>query len=249
MATYEKPQSGNPHQLTVNQHCFPRACIARFCDHTGTVAIKTLSDGVLKRAKPTAKIFCAKRTWDQRAESGYMLNIENNYRALAERVITSGHLSLSSEDSKIVSAMYYLWTLRIQLRDSPLDDCLLDGVDAVAVVLSKDQIEMCEKAKISSVRPDFTLPGRQIAGARLQIELNRKLRNLKGTNWHLRQSLSQEFIVPDRSPARMILPLCPTLCFYHENESAIHNQTIDVAEMNRIAISDSAEYYFARNLV
>lgn len=37
---YPKPQKGNPHKLTIDQHIFPRACIARFSRENGTVQVR-----------------------------------------------------------------------------------------------------------------------------------------------------------------------------------------------------------------
>jgi len=39
---YKKPQKGNPHQLTVKQHCFPARSIARFADSEGCVEVKLI---------------------------------------------------------------------------------------------------------------------------------------------------------------------------------------------------------------
>ncbi|NOU36243.1 MAG: hypothetical protein HOO88_05695 [Kiritimatiellaceae bacterium] len=248
MSTFEKPQPGNPHQLTVKQHCFPKCCIARFSDSNGTVEVKCKSSEGTFRAKPDAPIFCAKRAWDQRAESGYMLTIENDYRGYADQLLSSGDTTVSAEGAKIVSAMYCLWSLRESLRDADIDEGPIPGIVDVSVKLSKDDIEHLEKNNISSIRPDFTIPARQIVGGLLQTKLNRSLRQFKGTKWHLMTSSSVDFIVPDSSLKRMILPLTPSLCFYHEHEPTINGGAIDTLLFNRLSIAGCLEYYFGRNL-
>ena len=35
----KKPQKGNPHELTVKQHCFPRRSIERFANKDGIVNV------------------------------------------------------------------------------------------------------------------------------------------------------------------------------------------------------------------
>ena len=74
---YEKTQKGNPYQLTVCQHTFPAASIARFADTTGCVEVYLIKQNKVVRLKPDDKLFCAKRVWDQRAESGFMKEIED----------------------------------------------------------------------------------------------------------------------------------------------------------------------------
>jgi hypothetical protein len=93
---YEKPQKGNPHQLTVNQHCFPVSCIKRFANVEGKVELVRLPEGEHILAKPDAKIFCAKRAWDQRAEHMFMNEIEGKYKNLAEEIISNNSLLLDT---------------------------------------------------------------------------------------------------------------------------------------------------------
>ena len=76
---YEKTQKGNPHRLTVQQHCFPRRSIARFADSNGVVHVHIVRAGRTAFLTPEDSIFCARRTWDERAESGFMKKIEDVY--------------------------------------------------------------------------------------------------------------------------------------------------------------------------
>jgi hypothetical protein len=245
---HEKPQKGNPHQLTVDQHCFPRACIARFCDDDGTVAVKTTSDQGIVRRKPTAKIFCAKRAWDQKAETGFMQAVERNYHSLAERICTYGERALSEEDSETITAMYCLWCIRSMHRNSPIADQVIKGVLGLAAEVTKDNMEELEAAGIFSVRPDMTIPGRQLAGITILRNLDLARDKLKGTRWLILESTSDEFVAPDQALARMILPLSPILCFVHECETAILNGGLNVNGINQLMINQSLEYYFGRSL-
>ena len=36
---YEKTEKGNPHNLTINQHCFPSRSIERFSNNDGCVEV------------------------------------------------------------------------------------------------------------------------------------------------------------------------------------------------------------------
>ena len=247
MPAFEKPQTGNPHQLTVNQHCFPSSCIERFCNHSGTVEVKLKSSKTSFGALPSNKVFCAKRAWDQRAESGYMLSIENEYRDFANQIIGSDLNVVAAKDNSIVSAMYCLWSLRESMRDAEIDEGPIPGVVGLSVEYSKDDMEFLEKNHIGSIRPDFSFPARHITGALIQLRLNRCLRDLKGTKWHLIYSSDVEFAVPDSSLNRMILPLTPSLCFYHEYERTTLDGVTDVRAFNRISVQESSRYSFARD--
>jgi hypothetical protein len=80
----DKPQKGNPHRLTVNQHVYPAWSIERFADTTGKVEVWLRRSDKTFRASPDNPLFCARRTWDQRAESGYMKAIEDEFQILAD---------------------------------------------------------------------------------------------------------------------------------------------------------------------
>ena len=62
------------------------------------------------------------------------------------------------------------------------------------------------------------------------------------------ESTSVEFVVPDQSLARMVLPLSPTLCFVHESETEILNGLYNVVRLNQLLIDESSAYYFGRTL-
>ena len=94
---HEKPQQGNPHQLTVNQHCFPASCIKRFVRNDGRVQLVKLPGLITISAKPDAKIFCAKRTWDESAEHLFMKEIEDKYKTLADEVISNKTIELDKK--------------------------------------------------------------------------------------------------------------------------------------------------------
>src|SRR5207302_8582442 len=79
----ERPQEGNPHRLTIRQHTFPRASIARFANSDGRVSVRHIKSERF-RVKPDHDLFCAMRVWDQRAEAGFHEKIEKPFQSLAE---------------------------------------------------------------------------------------------------------------------------------------------------------------------
>ena len=159
MPDYEVPQQGNPHQLTVNQHCFPITAIRRFCDISGTVAVIRRGKSPF-RAPPDAEIFCAKRVWDQRTESRFMTAIERRYQQLADKIVATLGSSLTEEDCETVTSMYVLWTLRSHYRHQPIPDQRPNGILDVAQHLTTDDQEYLEKNGINYTRSNLTIPGR-----------------------------------------------------------------------------------------
>lgn len=110
---YEKIQPGNPHQLTINQHCFPKKSIERFCNEKGVVEVFLIDKNKTVPMKPDNGIFCARRVWDQRAETIFMQSVENAYQELVSKLEVEGwSRRLSSEEDQIVTDMYSLWHVR-----------------------------------------------------------------------------------------------------------------------------------------
>ena len=58
---YEKPQKGNPHELTICQHTFPAKSIARFTNKSGIVEVKLIVESKNIKLKPKDMLFCARR--------------------------------------------------------------------------------------------------------------------------------------------------------------------------------------------
>lgn len=58
---YPKPQRGNPHKLTIDQHIFPKACIARFAGERGTVQVRRKDGEHDLWLTPGNSYFCARQ--------------------------------------------------------------------------------------------------------------------------------------------------------------------------------------------
>jgi hypothetical protein len=87
---FERPQKGNPRHLTVKQHVWPFESIRRFANSKGVVCLYYKPRDKTRWAKPNDPLFCARRVWDQRAETGYMKRIEDAFQAVA----SGGYLRL-----------------------------------------------------------------------------------------------------------------------------------------------------------
>jgi hypothetical protein len=198
----EPTQPGNPHHLTKNQHVFPDASITRF-EHAekGITAILLDRDQRISNLRADNKLFCANRVWDQRAESGYMVGIENEFQFLARRLI-AGDLRWLELMQPTITRFYALWEQRAYHALNPVPATKLKGVTPAAD-MTKDFKERLEKAHVSYVDDGSTWPSRQMTGMRIQFNIDQRQIELAGLNWTLCWATPQagEFLVPDRPVA------------------------------------------------
>lgn len=245
---YEKPQKGNPHQLTVNQHCFPARSIERFTDSSQRVEVCLLNKGKSFSASPSGKVFCARRAWDQRAESGFMKEIEDEYQLLADKVINGDISTLNSEQQLVVSQMFALWNVRWHWANAPVTDQKIEGAIGVAVECSQDEQEQLEKAGITVIRPELTISGRFFTGVSIQRNIDLVLGQLSDAYWGILTCDEGEFLVPDTASTLRYVPLTPNICFFSQS----HDEQITGAELEKInqeVIRGASQYYFGMRLV
>ena len=245
---YKKTQKGNPHRLTVMQHCFPKRSIERFTNDKGVVCVHILKTEKTVSLRPDDPIFCARRTWDERAESGFMKEIEDTFQDLADRVASGKvvrHLSIA--ERQIVTDMFALWNIRCLWKNRPLQDEKIIGALGTTRNLSLDDQELLEKNHITPIRPDASMDGRHFTGVKIQQNLFHVRETMKDAHWGILKSRGDEFVVPDSCENRVHLPLTPHLCFANIVGYRVLDST-ELREMNAQSICTSKEYYFARNL-
>jgi hypothetical protein len=240
---YERTQDGNPHQLTILQHVFPARSIERFANRQGEISVKYLSTGRIFRVKGNDQIFCAKRVWDQRAEHGYMKNIEDKFHNIAER-ITSGAGSLLPGDSKAVTEFYGLCRLRAAWRDRRLAPQPILGI--AGENLTKDQEEVLETKHAIYVTADGTIPGRYIVGIQIQNDIDGFAAQLERRQWGIVSAQDGEFILPDNFGSFTIVPISPAISLIYDSQdlSLSRNQ---VKMVNRCAANTASQYVVARD--
>lgn len=239
-----KIQPGNPHQLTIREHCFPKASICRFMDERGRVAVERLDKLERKLVSPKNKLFCAIRGWDHHTESRFMKSIEDRFQVVANKVAREQAFNVSQTEMDTVSAMYVLWNLREEYRDHPLPDSHLVGVLGTSQPVTEDDCEYLERHGVMTIRPDLSISGPQMTGISLKLRYDDYLEAFKGSKWVSRISDGPDFIVPDRSFNRPILPITPRLCLFHENLR--HERGMGVDELNRLARTGAFRYVFSR---
>lgn len=82
-----KPQNGNPHKLTIDQHIFPAESISRFASENGMVQVRRKNGEPDLSLRPGNSYFCARRLWDQKAEAVFMKEIEDRYQDVARNIV------------------------------------------------------------------------------------------------------------------------------------------------------------------
>ncbi len=241
----EKTRKNNPNRLTVFQHIYPRRSIARFVGDDERVAVHDIARRKIRRTKPTDSIFCARRAWDQRAEAGYMKDIEDRFQALAEALI-GGHSKISSvEHKQTVERFFALWYMRSRYRELEDQEIKLNGISGDN--LTKEQEENLEANGCLFARTGGIVPARQLNGLWLQRQIDGYTQDLSSVErWGVIQPQSGEFIITDM-PSHMIIPLMPKLALVGNAPDGMI-VTDDLAQLNRLVVSGSKRYFVARDL-
>jgi hypothetical protein len=247
MARYERPQRGNPHQLTIQQHLLPSKTIARFCGRDGRVHVHFPKIGTARRLKPGDPRFCTMRSWDQKAESGFGKSIEDRYQVIAERLADRSLTSLAADMHGAMTEMYLLWRFRCLRARSPLPDIPIN-VAAPERCLTLDEQERLEKGGVMYFKPDGTLPGRTAAGVMLMTAIDREwVGGAHAMRWGVFRSNGPEFLVPDAFIDQPLLPVEPGVCLAAgavDKELSLH----EVAQVNREGLQAATEYWFAHDV-
>lgn len=244
---YEKPQKKNPHRITVNQHVFPVKSIERFADDNGTVEVTLITQNRIISLRPDDSLFCAKRCWDHRAESGYMKTIEDSFQSLADKVINNKAIHLEEDDNRIATNFFALWYYRDYRNKNPIQDVQLKGI-AGGQQLTKDEEERLEKSNIVFARGDRAfVPGRFMNGINIQMGIDRISSQMGKLKWGIVSSMEGEFIVPETFSNFTILPISPRIILLGDSENLIIPRS-GVIRVNQLAVSFCRTYYFAKKI-
>ena len=241
----EKTRKKNPKRLTVYQHLYPQRSIARFVGDDERVAVHDVARCEVRRAKPRDSIFCARRAWDQRAEAGYMKDIEDRFQALADALIGGQSTISSVEDKHAVERFFALWYMRSRYRELEDQEIKLNGISGDN--LTKEQEENLEANGYLFARTGGVVPARQLNGLWLQSQIDGYTRDLSSVErWGLIQPQSGEFIITD-TPLHMIIPLTPKVALVGNAPDGMILAE-NLAQLNRLAVAGSQRYFLARDL-
>ncbi|MEO4030089.1 hypothetical protein ABH313_18865 [Chromobacterium vaccinii] len=243
----EKKRPNNPYQLTINQHTLPLRSIARFCHENQAVKVKLNNKEKFIDLRPDNPLFCAKRIWDQRAETTISKDIESSFQNLADKINSRAILTLTSEAHSIVTHMYLLWKYKCKLLSHPINDIQLNIIAPERKISAHSQ-ELLEKHGIIHIKSNGKIPGQAIAGITIQRGLDIEL-DLGADRFEwgiINTPKGIEFLVPDASINQTIMPISPNI-FLIAGLTDCELSAHDVGIINRISILESNRYWFARN--
>lgn len=241
-------QSGNPHNLTVNQHIFPKFCIKRFTDDAGKVHFYDQKNNKISKQNPKNRRFCGQRVWSERQETGFMKSIEDDYLSLINRVYPHITYQLRREDHATITSMFFLWKFRQYRAINPIPDTHLKNMltNSISTSFTLDQREQAEKVGITIIDDNGLVNGRDMTGDNIQLQVMHYQNYYKDMYWGVLHSQNAEFLVPDTYDDVLVLPVSPFICFVLNFESALVTDQ-HVYQINKIAVSKSQKYYFARD--
>jgi hypothetical protein len=238
--TFEKTRKRNPLQLVIDQHFHTAHSIAKFYNHKSKVDVFEISSKQVFERNKRAKIFCAKRNWDERAEKGYMVDIESDFHCQIDNLTPD-----TERDHIAISRYFCLWRLRHKFHLQRLSDAPLAAIEGVH--LTKEQQETLEKKGIGYVNEKAEIPARQLTGGQIQIGIDQLMQTFRAVTWGLIQAQRGQFLCADSYHELCFIPISPKFAFAGNLPDQI--LTFDeVALANRQSVDSSTEFYFAKNL-
>ncbi|MEZ8609368.1 hypothetical protein AB4562_14355 [Vibrio sp. 10N.222.54.A1] len=237
---YERPRKRNPLGITIEQHFHTAHSIGKFYNHTDNVEVFEKSTSLTFPRNKRAKIFCTKRNWDERAERGYMVDIEHGYHEQID------NLGISKErNHHAISKYFVLWRLRHQAHLNRLSNAKLSGVPGLR--LTKEQQEIIEVKRAGFVNSEGEIPARQLTGHLIQSGIDQHMLDFKDVKWGLLQASKGQFLCADSYHDLFLMPISPKFAFAANTPDSFLNYS-DVAAVNKQSIESAKEFYFARSL-
>jgi hypothetical protein len=241
---YEKTQLKNPHQLVVRQHVIPVRSIERFGGPDGCVEVNIGPENRVERLKPDNGIFCARRAWDQRAERGFMKQIEDGFQPLADRIVSGEVTEISASELPIVNAFFALWYHRSRIQPAEQIETQLNGV--TGQVLTKDEQERLEAAHVLFLREGGKIATRHIVGIELQSQIDAYCLHFADQVWGIIKAPEGEFLMPD-VPAHGLMPISPTILLASGHPSGLITKS-NLVQVNTEFLAYTRRYFFGRSL-
>jgi hypothetical protein len=240
-----KTQPGNPHNLTLRQHVISKRSIARFAGPEGHVEARR-AEKLTKtiRVKPDNGLFCALRLWDERAERGWMKQIEDAFQRLVEQVLSGEIEHIDRDRAQAVTRMYSLWYWRLRQEPPEEPDIQFNGVTGED--LPPDQQERYEKMGVLFLRPGGKMPARHMTGFQLQMKVDQYAHQLREWQWGVIQTRFGEFLMPD-VPSHGMIPIEPKVMLAANHSNGTIRKP-NLIEINVAFLAHTRRYFFARNL-
>ncbi len=238
--TFEKPVKGNPHQLVIKQHFHTAHSIGKFHCSDEKLDVYINETGETEKKHKRSNIFCAKRNWDQKVETGLMADIEKSFHEEIDNI-----KSFDSRNHRAISEYFLLWRIRHNFHISRMDDVVLNGISGSGLAKEEEEVLECKGA--SFVRDGGSVPARFVTGIQVLMQLDQQRSRVEDLKWGLLKAKDGEFIVADCYKDLTFMPISPSLAFCAGYQDMDIDRT-SVANANKQSIEKSSEFYFAKDL-
>lgn len=103
------------------QHIYPKSLIRNFSDQSDEVTIYNLSNKKIRKQKyySLGEDFCVNRLWGEKAEKGWMKEIEDSFLKVCDK-ISNDYFDSETFNQKITD-FYILWYLRSYMEQNPCE--------------------------------------------------------------------------------------------------------------------------------
>ena len=238
---YEKPTKGKLYEITVKQHIYPKRIIENFCDENGTVDVKRIK-GESFRVKPNNPIFCAIRTWDQRAEQGWMKSIEDKFHKTLDELISNQKIT----DHYLITEYYFLWYVKTVYDRKPPANTTLRGISPSDV--TEEQKEIIESKHGMYIGGESQIESRFIVSMIAQRDHDIWMSQHGESKWTILKAKDRFFIAPKYCPKYMIHPISPNIILA-ANLTSEKFESVGVIQTNKLLASNEFDCIFTKNML
>ncbi|WP_155986094.1 hypothetical protein [Thioalkalivibrio sp. AKL7] len=176
-----------------------------------------------------------------------MKSIEDKFQALADSILNGNQKKIEPREKWIVTDMFILWNIRSHRHKHPIEDQYLNQGSAVCAELSKNDQEILESKHVGFIRPNLTMPGRNLAGLHIQRNMDMAREQMKDAQWGILTAKKGEFLIPDNFSNARIMPLTPKRCIFSQSDNEVIGLEA-VREINRVALANDIQFCFARDM-
>ena len=234
----ERTQKGNPHKLTREQHVIPIATLKRFIHPDSLVEVHLRDQRIVKRSVNN-ELFCVDRLWDQRAESGYMKEIEDHFQTLVTELENGRSGPLSPVEHQGIARFWSLLHWRNHFIEFPEDAPDLKGIKGED--LNINQREILESKWTAFVNADDKLPARTFVGMRIQMLIDIDTIRSRDKHWGVLRSPEAQLVLSDRPGRLMSITASPKILLAANNPDGELTRA-ETAYANRISVMRSRNY-------
>lgn len=240
---FEKTQKGNPHELTVRQHVHSAACIERFANDDGFVAVSRRDSSRVFLVRPNDDLFVTKRAWSHGIEHGLFYEIETRF----QQAVTQALTTTDEVDHSAITDYAVVWVIRDHLAQADREPIVLTEICGSG--LTKDEEEMLETQGAGFVRDGGLMPAHISRWPMAMALFDEKRVRLDWVRWRVGTTpLGTYIICPDafRSMDVAAIPINPTTALVACHDGGPPDEmTLDlVHRLNRRSLDDARSCVF-----